>query len=54
MPVRIYVDESGTHGEQWLVIGVLFVPDHAQLHAMLCKVKQDGGYLNTDQHKKAV
>jgi hypothetical protein len=43
----IYCDESGTHSEDWLVIGMLFVPDHASLHAGLCKVKDQNSYVNT-------
>lgn len=46
--VRIYADESGTHGDSaWLVIGMLFVPDHHVLHPTLCAVKDELGYLNT-------
>jgi hypothetical protein len=43
---RIYIDESGTHGQQWLIIGMLFVPDHGSLHSLLCKAKEDVKYLN--------
>ncbi len=46
MALRIYVDESGTHESAWLIIGMLFVPDHGVLHAELCKVKDSIGYLN--------
>jgi hypothetical protein len=53
--MRIYVDESGTHSDHsdeggpgpWLVIGMLFVPDHAALHSDLCAVKEKIGYYNT-------
>ena len=45
--VRIYIDESGTHGKEWLVIGMLFVPDHGPLHAALCEAKDKIGYFNT-------
>ncbi len=45
--MRIYADESGTHGDSaWLVIGMLFVPDHALLHPALCGIKDNLGYLN--------
>ena len=50
---RIYADESGTHGGLWLIIGMLFVPDHGMLHPALCKVKDGLGYFNKDPHKKA-
>jgi hypothetical protein len=45
--MRIYIDESGTHGKQWLVIGMLFVPDHGPLHSALCDAKDNIGYFNT-------
>ena len=35
----IYVDEAGTHSDEWLVIGMLFVPDHGLLHPDLCAIK---------------
>ncbi len=44
--MRIYADESGTHGHDWLVIGMLFLPNHASLHRDLCRIKEDAGYLN--------
>ena len=50
---RIYADESGTHSDQWLIIGMLFVPDHGPLHAALCKAKQDVGYFNRSPKKSA-
>ena len=50
---RIYADESGTHSDQWLVIGMLLVPDHGPLHAALCKVKEDLGYFNHSSKKSA-
>jgi hypothetical protein len=53
MPYRIYVDESGTHSDHWLIIGMLFVPDHGPLHSALCKVKDDHGYLNTSPKQHA-
>ena len=52
-PLRIYADESGTHSDQWLIIGMLFVPDHGPLHAALCKAKDDVGYLNLSPKKSA-
>lgn len=53
MSFRIYVDESGTHGQDWLIIGMLFVPDHGALHAALCTAKDDVGYLNTSPKRAA-
>jgi len=53
MPYRIYVDESGTHDDKWLVIGMLFVPDHGSLHSALCKVKESIRYLNNSPKRKA-
>jgi hypothetical protein len=50
---RIYADESGTHGHQWLIIGMLFVPNHGPLHAALCRAKEDHGYLNTSPRRSA-
>ncbi|MCY2988485.1 MAG: DUF3800 domain-containing protein [Planctomycetota bacterium] len=50
---RIYVDESGTHSEEWLVIGMLFVPNHGPLHAALAKAKEDRKYFNTSPKKAA-
>jgi len=46
MTYRIYADESGTHSEEWLIIGMLFVPDHGVLHPALCAAKDKLGYLN--------
>jgi len=43
---RIYADESGTHSDQWLVIGMLFVPDHGSLHSALCGAKDELQYYN--------
>jgi len=51
--VRVYIDESGTHGDDWLVIGMLFVPDHGPLHSGLCKVKEDQKYFNGRTDRKA-
>lgn len=61
--MRIYVDESGTHlsgpllgthtGGPWLVIGMLFVPDHGPLHSELCRVKEKRKYLNTSPKRNA-
>ncbi|MBN2021755.1 MAG: DUF3800 domain-containing protein [Pirellulales bacterium] len=50
---RIYADESGTHGNEWLIIGMLFVPDHGALHAALCKAKEEAGYFNRSPKKSA-
>lgn len=44
--MRIYADESGTHDADWLVIGMLFVPDHGTLHGKLAKEKERIGYFN--------
>ena len=50
---RIYVDESGTHGSPWMVIGALFVPNHGLLHSDLMKVKEDFAYFNKSPKKNA-
>lgn len=50
---RIYIDEAGTHGGQWLVIGVLVVPDHAALHNALVRIKNAHGYFNTNPKIKS-
>jgi hypothetical protein len=50
---RIYADESGTHSEEWLVIGMLFVPDHGALHSALCDVKEKLHYFNKSPKKSA-
>jgi hypothetical protein len=50
---RIYADESGTHGDEWLVIGMLFVPDHGPLHAALCNSKEELQYFNRSPKKSA-
>src|SRR2546428_13322868 len=52
-PVRIYVDESGTHDSKWLVIGMLFVPNHGLLHAELLRAKDDLKYLNKSARHNA-
>jgi hypothetical protein len=48
---RIYADESGTHGNDWLIIGMLFVPDHGALHSALCRAKEELGYFNGSPKK---
>ncbi len=53
MSYRIYLDESGTHTQTWLLIGALFVPDHAALHPALCKVKDDLVYFNKSSKRNA-
>ena len=53
MAFRIYVDESGTHGEQWFIIGMLFVPTHGLLHSSLCKAKENHAYYNQSPKKSA-
>lgn len=50
---RIYVDESGTHDEKWLIIGMLFVENHGALHSALCRVKDRLSYFNTSSRKKS-
>lgn len=47
MGYRIYIDESGTHDDRFLIIGMLFVPDHGALHADLCAAKDRLAYYNT-------
>ena len=51
MDLRIYVDESGTHSDEWFVIGMLFVPDHGPLHRDLCGTKEALGYFNGSARK---
>lgn len=54
MAYRIYIDESGTHqGSDWLLIGMLFVPKHAELHRALCAVKEREEYFNNSPKRKA-
>jgi len=53
MGFRIYIDESGTHGNDWLLIGMLFVPNHGPLHSELCKIKEDQKYFNTSPKRSA-
>ena len=50
---RIYADESGTHNQDWLIIGMLFVPNHGSLHADLCAAKDELKYYNTSPKKSA-
>jgi hypothetical protein len=50
---RIYVDEAGTHCDEWLVIGMLFVPNHGRLHAELCQTKEALKYFNGRKDRKA-
>lgn len=49
--MRIYADEAGTHGGDWLVIGMLFVPDHGTLHSDLCAAKEKAKYFNGGPRK---
>lgn len=53
MPYRIYADESGTHDQRWLIIGMLFVPDHGLLHSELCAVKEKRKYFNASPKRSA-
>jgi hypothetical protein len=54
MAFRIYIDESGTHeGSEWLLIGMLFVPDHGALHNALVAVKAREQYFNRSPKRKA-
>lgn len=52
MGFRIYVDESGTHSDQWFLIGMLFVPDHGPLHSDLCAAKEHLNYFNRSPKRK--
>ncbi len=54
MAYRIFVDESGTHhfDDGWLIIGMLFVPDHGAVHRDLCAAKDEVGYLNQSDKRK--
>ena len=52
--MRIYADESGTQSDEWLVIGMLFVPDHGRLHPDLCRIKDGLNYLNSSTKRSAV
>jgi hypothetical protein len=49
---RLYIDEAGTHGGRWLVIGLLVVPDHPALHNSLVRVKHELGFFNTKPSRK--
>lgn len=51
MSYRIYIDESGTHDEKFLIIGILFVPDHGALHSDLCKIKDASSYYETSPRR---
>lgn len=51
--MRIYIDESGTHEHNWLIIGMLFVPDHGPLHSALCAVKDQLRYFNQSPRSSA-
>ena len=54
MAYRIYIDESGTHGDsEWLLIGMLFVPQHGALHNAPCTAKDEVGYYHTGIRNKA-
>lgn len=54
MAYRIYIDESGTQEDhEWLLIGMLFTPQHATLHNALCAAKDAEGYFNTKPKRKA-
>lgn len=45
MAYRIYIDESCTHeGSDWLLIGMLFVPQHGLLHNALVAAKEAEKY----------
>ncbi len=47
------MDESGTHSDEYLIIGMLFVPDHGPFHSKLIKVKEARGYYNRSPKRKA-
>jgi len=54
MAYRIFIDESGTHDDHsWLLIGMLFVPQHATLHNALCAVKDEEEYFNKSPKRNA-
>lgn len=53
MRFRIYADEAGTHGGDWFLIGMLFVPDHGSLHSALCQVKERHSYFNASPKRAA-
>ena len=54
MAYRIYIDESGTQeGSEWLLIGMLFVPQHALLHKALCVAKDAEEYWNQRENRNA-
>lgn len=54
MAYRIYIDESSTHaGSEWLLIGMLFVPNHGALHNALAQAKEDESYFNTRPDRTA-
>ncbi len=53
MAYRIYIDESGTHANSYLIIGMLFVPDHGALHSELCKAKDKIGYFNNSRKRSS-
>lgn len=48
---RLYIDEAGTHGGDWLVIGLLVVPEHPTLHNSLVRIKDERAYLDTSVSK---
>jgi hypothetical protein len=50
---RIFVDESGTHALDYLIIGMLFVPDHGTFHKRLIGVKDSLGYYNSKKGRKS-
>jgi len=50
---RIYADESGTHSDDWLIIGMLFVPNHGALHSELLAAKEAAGYWNRSPRRNA-
>lgn len=50
--MRIYVDESGTHAEDFLIIGALFVPTHGATHSDLCAVKEEEKYFNLSTKRR--
>jgi hypothetical protein len=53
MTYRIYADEAGTHDQDWLIIGMLFVPNHGALHSALCEAKDKFSYFNTSPKRNA-
>jgi hypothetical protein len=48
--MRIVLDESGTHSEEFLVIGILVIPNPEQLIQKLSSIKEKYSYYNTGKN----